>query len=146
LGPIDGPEWININAIRNFQGQFSLPPNLVTIYNKFNRNYGGKFPGDNSRKVVYQLIEYFMESGNGNARDCLKRTICEVAESPVNHNGLFGEILQLIFSPNDSENIDDDFKDARKAGEHGVDCLKIYPDCPLGDGFLDGIASFQEFQ
>lgn len=157
---------MNINAIRNVQGQFGLPRNLITIYNKFSRKYGdesGKLLRDSSRRVAYELIEYFWERWLGsnpkiwrwiielfyrdgkNGQECLQRTICEAAESPINHNGLLGEILQLLFTPNEGENVDQDYMDAKKAGEHGVDCLKLFPDCPLGDGILDDITLYQEF-
>ena len=44
------------------------------------------------------------------------------------------------FSPGEYENVDDEFRDAKKAGEHGVNCAKLYHECPFGDGFLDKIS------
>lgn len=38
--------------------------------------------------------------------------------------------------PNDDEPIDDDYKTARLAGEHGLNCTALYH-CQFGDGFFD---------
>lgn len=51
----------------------------------------------------------------------------------------------LFFSPeyeyeDGASVVDAEYLDARKAGEYGVDCISIYPGCPLGDGFLDMIS------
>jgi hypothetical protein len=74
------------------------------------------------------------------------RAICEVAETPVNHNGIIGELMQVFFSPNDIEPLDDDYRIARKAGLHHVNCEKLYSDCPMGHGILDSISLIREFQ
>lgn len=74
------------------------------------------------------------------------RTICEVAETPVNHNGLIGELMQLFFTPGQHEKISDDYKFARKAGLNRVDCQKLFPKCPFGHGILDSISLVNEFK
>lgn len=73
------------------------------------------------------------------------RTICEVAETPLSHNGLVGELLQIFFTPGQHEKIDDDYNYAMKAGLHRVDCLKLYPDCPFGNGILDTFSVLHNF-
>lgn len=44
----------------------------------------------------------------------------------------------LIYNkrPNDEEAIDDDYKNARLAGERGSNCAALYH-CRFGDGFFD---------
>ena len=49
------------------------------------------------------------------------------------------------FSPGEYENVDEEFKDAKKAGVHGVNCAKLYHECPFGDGFLDKISITDDF-
>lgn len=72
------------------------------------------------------------------------------------HNGLFGEIIDLIFTPHSEDDGDEDegeqhqgrgggaaaFHDARQAGLNGVDCQRTYSGCPPGEGFLDSISHF----
>ena len=33
-----------------------------------------------------------------NGEACLQRTICELAESPLAHNGLFGKLVHLLMT------------------------------------------------
>lgn len=74
------------------------------------------------------------------------RAICEVAETPVNHNGIVGEVLQIFFSPGHHEKIHQDYRDAKKVGLNRVDCEKMYPDCPMGHGLLDSFSLVKEFK
>jgi hypothetical protein len=42
---------------------------------------------------------FFVSNRDGiNGRDCMLRTICEVADMPLSHNGLVGELLQVFFT------------------------------------------------
>lgn len=36
------------------------------------------------------------------------------------------------------------YYDAKKAGEYGVDCMTLYPECPYGNGLLDMISLFDD--
>lgn len=91
------------------------------------------------------FIEIFSFRDNLNGHECVLRAICEVAETPLGHNGLIGEVLQILFSPNDEEKLDSDYKFARKVGLNGGDCTKTYSDCPIGAGILDGVTLIEEF-
>jgi hypothetical protein len=44
-----------------------------------------------------------------------------------------------VHRPGKFEIIDEVYKDAREAGRHGVDCLKLYAGCPMGHGILDSV-------
>jgi hypothetical protein len=88
-----------------------------------------------------------MNSSEGKSgHECILRTICQVAETPVNHNGLVGELMQLFFTPGKHEKLPEDYRHARKAGLSRVDCEKLYPDCPFGHGMLDSILLVEEFK
>ncbi|GAB0091547.1 uncharacterized protein DMENIID0001_064020 [Sergentomyia squamirostris] len=92
---------------------------------------------DESRKVVYFMLEGIKNWMGKNGRQCLLRTICEVSQSPLtDSSGIFGELIDSIFIPGTSR-VDDHYHDAQSAGESGVDCRKMYRHCPIGDGFLD---------
>ncbi|CRL08702.1 CLUMA_CG021269, isoform A [Clunio marinus] len=150
LGPIDTPLFINCNAIRNFQYQFNVPPNVTTIFTKVparQRSLNGEFifKSDSSRKIAYDIVEQVLTKEGRNGRECILRAICEVAETPVNHNGLIGELVQLFFTPGKHEKIHQDYLDARKAGISHVNCEKIYANCPLGHGILDSFSLIHDF-
>jgi hypothetical protein len=47
--------------------------------------------------------------------------------------------------PGQHEEIDEAYRDASDAGRHGVDCSKLYPDCPIGYGILDSVSLVQSY-
>lgn len=151
LGPIDTDRNINCNAIRNFQFQYDLPPNVTTIFSQVPARQRSlknqkKFIPDSSRKIAYEIVESILNKEGKNGHKCILRTICEVAESPVNHNGLVGELLQLFFTPGKHEKLHPDYREARKAGLNRVNCEKLYADCPFGHGILDTFSIIKEFK
>ncbi|KAJ9592951.1 hypothetical protein L9F63_015375 [Diploptera punctata] len=74
-------------------------------------------------------------------RSCLLRSICEIAETPIYHNGLIGELIHIILTPgygyNTNEILEDAYHEARRLGQNGVDCRRAYPSCPYGQGLLE---------
>lgn len=150
---MDTEKFINCNAIRNVQFQYDLPPNITTIFSQVparQRSFDGRsrinYKPDASRKIAYEIVEDILGKEGKNGRECLLRTICEVAETPVNHNGLVGELLQLFFTPGKHEKVNQDYRDARKVGLNRVDCERMYPDCPFGHGILDSVSLIEEFK
>lgn len=52
-----------------------------------------------SRKFVYGMLENKMSTMGLNGRQCLLKTICEVAAIALgDHNGVLGDIVHIIFS------------------------------------------------
>lgn len=151
LGPIDTEKYINCNAIRNFQFQFDLPPNITTIFSQVPARQRSlksdkKYIPDSSRKIAYEVLESVLNKEGKNGHKCILRTICEVAETPVNHNGLVGELVQLFFTPGRHEKLHPDYREARKAGLSRVNCEKLYPECPFGHGIMDTFSIVKEFK
>lgn len=101
---------------------------------------------DNSRKMAYEVVSEILRREGKNGKECILRTICEVAEAPVNHNGLVGELIQIFFTPGKHEKLPEEYTHARKAGLNGIDCVKLYPDCPFGNGILDSISIIHDFK
>lgn len=91
------------------------------------------------------MVEMSLSREGKNGRECLLRTICEVAETPVHHNGLVGELIQIFFTPGQHENLHQDYRDARKAGLNRVNCEKMFSNCPFGHGILDSVSIIKEF-
>lgn len=161
LGPIDIPLWQNINCLRNLQFQYDLPeswtqadsfPGFEEVGSStsearmISEKAWRKLKPDSSRKIAYDLVESTLNREGKNGRECMLRAICEVAESPLSHNGLVGEVLQLFFTPGQHEHIDQDYRFARQAGLNRVDCEKLFSDCPMGHGILDSFSLIEEFK
>lgn len=152
LGPVDTEAYINCNAIRNVQFQYDTPPNITTIFSKVPARQRSLVDGspiykaDSSRRIAYDIIEEILRREGKNGKKCVLRTICEVAETPLKHNGLIGELLQIFFTPGKHEHIHQDYRDARKAGLNRVNCEKMFPDCPFGHGILDSVSLIQDFK
>ncbi|XP_053660643.1 uncharacterized protein LOC128709662 [Anopheles marshallii] len=132
------------NLSINMQAVYRILPNIIfprpeTIFkNRANSEYT-----DTSRKQFYELVERMLTTWNRNGRSCLLRTICEVAETSLRHNGLIGELFEVIFTPHETDQLDSAYTMARKYGANGVDCMRMYAECPLGHGLLDTISAIQ---
>ncbi|XP_058116962.1 uncharacterized protein LOC131284569 [Anopheles ziemanni] len=130
-----------LNLSVNIQSNYRILPTIIfprpeTIFkNRANSEYT-----DTSRKQMYELVEKLLKGWNRNGRTCLLRTICEVAEAPLGHNGLIGELIEVIFTPYETDQLDSEYTMAHKYGANGVDCMRMYSECPLGHGLLDMIS------
>ncbi|XP_059611044.1 uncharacterized protein LOC132257975 [Phlebotomus argentipes] len=131
----------------NLQGQFRVPSEVMwrpVTFEGLSRKARRELEDiqansreDESRKLLYFMLERFKNWAGKNGRECLLRTICEVTQSPLTEdNGIFGELIDSIFIPGDAR-VDQHFQDAHRAGRAGINCLKVYKNCPMGDGFLD---------
>ncbi|XP_058817428.1 uncharacterized protein LOC131680737 [Topomyia yanbarensis] len=91
----------SVNLAINCQANYPVPAKIIypipESYFK-NRDFGDSNFMDNSRVQLYQLLEKMIGSWSPNGRACLLRTICEVADTPLKHNGLIGELLDIIFT------------------------------------------------
>lgn len=143
----------SLNLGYNFQSQYLVPPTPINIFQApfftgHSRSDRALSSGpDESRLLVYNALESTWQRRGRDGRQCILRAICEVAESPFAHNGLFGEIIDKIFTPHSDEEDEHHgqgtaFQDARQAGMNHADCLQTYSKCPPGEGFLDSISHF----
>ncbi|CAG2069256.1 unnamed protein product [Timema podura] len=78
-------------------------------------------------------------------RACVLRTICEVSELPLQHNGLVGELIHAIFTPGyasiKEDYMEEDYATAESNGRlPDAGCHQKYTGCPIGHGLLDLIA------
>lgn len=89
----------SINMAMNFQANYNIPSTIIwpvptSIFkNRLNNDYV-----DNSRIQLYQLLERMFDSYGTNGHECVLRTICEVAETPLYDSGVFGELMDVIFT------------------------------------------------
>ncbi|XP_011693136.1 PREDICTED: uncharacterized protein LOC105453119 [Wasmannia auropunctata] len=74
-------------------------------------------------------------------RECLKKSICEAATTPLADEGLVGELLHLLLTPRKSDTASDsEYLQALEFGRDYHDCSRIYKSCLPGQGILDQIS------
>lgn len=107
LVPTFIPKWQNINCLTNWSVGFGVPSTVSDWYSKFAGNINFQqyrssksltVEGDSSRKRFYEFIVKNFNNWGRNGHECLLRTICEVAEAPIKHNGLIGELFHIVFT------------------------------------------------
>ncbi|XP_039440353.1 uncharacterized protein LOC120421217 [Culex pipiens pallens] len=123
----------SVNLAVNVQANYAIPAKIIWPHaeNFFKERVLSADYVDNSRRDLYQLLERMIKSWGGDGRECLLKTICQTAGTPLHHNGMIGEILDLVFTPSDDEVVDSDYKLAWSYGANGVDCERLYKKCPL---------------
>ncbi|KAL1117533.1 hypothetical protein AAG570_003849 [Ranatra chinensis] len=130
----------NVLFSYNVEANYNLPTDaenfhftpLVRSFMNFNRTF------------LYDFIEKKIDSMGSNGHDCLLQLICDIAKTPVTHNGLVGDLLQVLFMPSTSE--DEGLTDEEEAEERGkdgeTDCQAYYSNCP--HSILDAISYFTD--
>ncbi|CAG4935738.1 unnamed protein product [Colias eurytheme] len=107
------------------------------------------------RLVFYRAVADMLESKGMNGPDCVLRAICEAAQYPVDEDGLVGELLHIMLTPDygktafDEEDPDyieamSPYIDAAVAGRQMFDCAFIYHKCPQGQGVLELISALHD--
>ncbi|XP_059611057.1 uncharacterized protein LOC132257984 [Phlebotomus argentipes] len=138
----------SLNMSYNFQAQYQFLPNVTSpladpfftgLQRRRKRQSPTRSAPDESRKYLYALLEGLMRHRGVDGEQCLLRAICEVAESPCKHNGLVGELIDLIFTPHEHE-AQPEHVQARFIGLRGGNCASTYSLCPRGEGLLDAIS------
>ncbi|XP_076395717.1 uncharacterized protein LOC100881561 isoform X2 [Megachile rotundata] len=129
---------------QNFQFQYMLPDNATFFTNFFEgssrrrrRNVSW-----NERAPVYNVLEQELDRRNIDGKSCLKKNICEAAATPLKDEGLLGELLHLLLTPDhgDASTMDEEYLEAAAAGRRGKNCSSLYSSCPVGAGILDKIS------
>ncbi|CAH1980002.1 unnamed protein product [Acanthoscelides obtectus] len=129
----------------NFQAQYMLPQNITQLQSYPPVVGRRKRDGEkNDRELFYTALEKILDSEGYNGRQCIVQGICDTALATFHHdeNGLYGELLHILFSPNygyddTTPDIDAVYLDAQQAGRYGVDCKTLFPDCNMRRSFLD---------
>ena len=92
------------------------------------------------RTAILSSIEKFMPTvltlpPGAESHDCVLRALCEVARTPQNQDGLFGDFMNLLLTPHyllDSPaNSSSDFLDAQRLGHFTEDCSVYEKKCAL---------------
>ncbi|CAD7091045.1 unnamed protein product [Hermetia illucens] len=142
----DKKPWRSLGAVYGFQGEYPVPVTPIYWWNKWEGrslaevkmqyNKNGSYKPDESRIFIYALIEFYLNRAGKNGRQCLLRAICENALIDE-FGGIIGEVISAVLKPSDDS--DDEYQDAYKAGRYGAICTTMYPECPQGQGLFDGL-------
>ncbi|EGI67929.1 hypothetical protein G5I_03381, partial [Acromyrmex echinatior] len=145
--PLEDP-LSSISLSYFFEANYVLPPNITSLepwtgLKRRKRNI--------ERATIYQVLESKFErqvrkqiiahyDSGYSGRECLLRAICETSEFPLQHNGLIGDIMHVIFTPSTSkhEGLSRDVIEAELVGRNR-NCSKYQPQCPLGLFDLIGV-------
>ncbi|XP_066993342.2 uncharacterized protein [Anabrus simplex] len=125
----------------NFQFQYSQLTNISEVTQYFPEVVRGRALHHLvDRAATYRSMQTAMDRRGLDGRPCLLRAVCETAETPLHHDGLFGEMLHMLLTPKLDVRGDSslsEYQDAQNAGENGADCRALFPACPMGEGLLD---------
>ncbi|XP_069992394.1 uncharacterized protein [Penaeus vannamei] len=84
------------------------------------------------RASVYALLGDSLSKAGLDGEACMLRAVCEVGESPLEEYGMFGEFLNLIFTPGfGADGNHHDFIEAEDYGRSYGNCWSAFPDCPM---------------
>ncbi|KAG0715445.1 hypothetical protein GWK47_011913 [Chionoecetes opilio] len=103
---------------------------LPTEYFSIGRSYQNTAADE--RAFLYSNIESILDGFGYDGRACTLRTLCEIAESPFEHD-LYGELINLVLSASKSPNNSVEYDDYMLAEHYGStygDCASIYHTCP----------------
>ncbi|XP_012284504.1 uncharacterized protein LOC105701923 [Orussus abietinus] len=116
-----------------FEATYQLPPNSTDFGPWLNPDEYRRKKRSLDRTTTYGIIENKFESFGYPGRECLLRSICEASQHPLEHNGVLGDILRVIFAPSTSRP-EDLPEEVLKAEHHGKDgsCEGYEKICPLG--------------
>ncbi|KZC06089.1 PREDICTED: uncharacterized protein LOC107194406 [Dufourea novaeangliae] len=129
---------------QNIQFQYALPDNATFFTNIFEGSSRRRRNAYwNERTPVYDILERELDRRNIDGKSCLKKDICETAATPLKDEGLLGELLHLLLTPDHggAPRMDQEYLEAAAAGRRHENCSMIYSACPAGLGILDRIST-----
>ncbi|XP_050079195.1 uncharacterized protein LOC126566167 [Anopheles maculipalpis] len=126
----------NIYLSHNFEANYGVPSNETQYFLWYQRFKDTKFNITKaietnrrrrrellhgfSRSYFYDQLEQRMYLYGFNGTGCMERLICEMSELPLGeHNGVFGDVLSVIFRPSASvreESLPDAYYKAESSG------------------------------
>ncbi|KAG7188257.1 hypothetical protein KM043_007923 [Ampulex compressa] len=131
---------------QNFQFQYPLPDNATFFTNFFEDASSSRrrrqSVASDERMKIYKLLEQDFDRRGIAGESCLKKSICEAAATPVQDEGLIGEILHLLLTPDygGGNFMDPGYLQAAENGRRNNNCSMIYAACPADHGILDQIS------
>ncbi|XP_053973894.1 uncharacterized protein LOC128886174 [Hylaeus anthracinus] len=122
--PIDIPNKSVLFSMY-FEANYGLPGEWNSSY-YLDEPYYRKRSLD--RRMAYDVLVNKLESFGYSGETCLLKMICEVANCPLTNNGVFGDILHILFTPSSSQ--DEGLPSTITEAEYREDCDSYYEKCP----------------
>lgn len=113
----DRVNWRSLSMSYNFQMQFVPLPSIIYPWTRFGieralherstddssldnrrRQQPPTIRNDGTLQFAYETYEDIANRRGNDGRQCLLRAICEAAQTPVEHVGVFDEMLQLFLT------------------------------------------------
>ncbi|XP_026741420.1 uncharacterized protein LOC113503580 [Trichoplusia ni] len=153
--PIKAEDYISLAFAANFQYQYAQFQNISQLSQYYFIKTVSREQRDaelearkDERLTFYTAVADMLNSKGFNGEECVNRAICEAAQYPVEEEGLVGEILHILLTPDYGKTPFDDrdreledlmasYYDAATAGRQMFDCASIYPSCPEGQGLME---------
>ncbi|XP_035447422.2 uncharacterized protein LOC118274139 [Spodoptera frugiperda] len=153
--PIKSEDYVSLAFAANFQYQYVQFQNISEL----SRYYFIKTVSREQREAeiaarkderltFYTAVADMLRSKGFNGEECVYRAICEAAQYPVEEEGLVGEIIHILLTPDYGKTAFDDkdedleymmapYNDAATAGRQMFNCASIYSGCPEGQGLME---------
>ncbi|PSN41162.1 hypothetical protein C0J52_05213 [Blattella germanica] len=91
-----------------------------------------------TRLGLYSALETSADRLGLDGRACVLRTICEAADTTLQHSGLLGEVLHVLLSPSTTSDMlgvgaEREYHAAERLGRKVPgSCPQLYPECSMG--------------
>uniref|UniRef100_A0A2A4IWL5 Uncharacterized protein n=1 Tax=Heliothis virescens TaxID=7102 RepID=A0A2A4IWL5_HELVI len=153
--PIKAEDYISLAFAANFQYQYVEFTNITQLSQYYFIKTVSREQREaeiaarrDERLTFYTAVADMLKSKGMNGDECVFRAICEAAQYPVEEEGLVGEILHILLTPDYGKTPFDDkdedlqylmgsYYDAATAGRQMFNCASIYSGCPEGQGLME---------
>ncbi|XP_063876089.1 uncharacterized protein LOC135109034 [Scylla paramamosain] len=114
------------------QEEYSYMPMSQSTYSSYATHSRYARAIDHQRAAGFNFLQELMDAAGVEGRQCVLRAVCEVAERPVEHLGLTGELINLFFSAGYGAGSPEvrEYVAAEEAGRQQGDCESLFPACP----------------
>ncbi|KAJ8714697.1 hypothetical protein PYW07_002922 [Mythimna separata] len=153
--PIHAEDYISLAFAANFQYQYIQFTNITQLSRYYfiktvsrEQREADIAARKDERLTFYTAVADMLRTKGINGEECVYRAICEAAQYPVEEEGLVGEIIHILLTPDygrtpfDEKDEDWDdlmgaYNDAATAGRQMFNCASIYSGCPEGQGLME---------
>ncbi|XP_059062243.1 uncharacterized protein LOC131855047 [Achroia grisella] len=160
--PVPTPDYISLSFAANFQYQYVQFQNISELSRYYviedisrEQRAANLAVRKDERLTFYRAMSDMLDTKGFNGRECMLRAICEAAQYPVEEEGLIGEIIHILLTPDygkspfDSEDLEWEesmaiYTDAATAGRQMFSCPAVYSDCPEGQGVMELISILRD--
>ncbi|CAH2049130.1 unnamed protein product, partial [Iphiclides podalirius] len=161
ISPVPNNDGISLIFAINFQYQYLQYQNISQLSQYYFIKQVSREQRDldveerkDERLVFYKAVADLLQMKGMNGEDCVLRAICEAAQFPVEEEGLVGEVLHILLTPdygrtafeeNDPgwNDLMSPYIDAAVVGRQMFDCASVYYNCPEGQGVLELISELR---